>query len=214
MTVSCVENYCKNVDAIIDLAEKYADKFNVRKPGEKYNFSTAYGDSRLKSMFRWNMPEDLKKLVYESLPEEDKKLYLQNNCNLHLDTTTELEDFGRLRMRCGDGGAIRILLFMYIYKVITNRYGCDGNTIISILYYLKTPFQEIFTPKLNALLLPIFNSAPKDFSVSAIPMNEFKTYAYKSLLHEYLKKYYAYVQKFKQFLKRMSIKKYKKSGAS
>jgi hypothetical protein len=55
MTVSCVENYCKNVDAIIDLAEKYSDKFNVRKPGEKYNFSTAYGDSQLKSMFRWNM---------------------------------------------------------------------------------------------------------------------------------------------------------------
>ena len=124
------------------------------------------------------------------LTEEDKKLYLKNNCNLHLDTTTELEDFGRLRMRCGDGGAIRILLFTYIYKVITKQFGCDGNTIISILYYLKTPFQKIFTSELNALLLPIFESAPKDFSVSSIPMNEFKTYDYKSFLHEVLKKYY------------------------
>lgn len=72
MTVSYVENYCKNVNAIIDLAEKYADKFNLRKPGERYNFSTAYGDSQMKSMFRWNMPDDLKNLVYESLPSEDR----------------------------------------------------------------------------------------------------------------------------------------------
>ena len=125
------------------------------------------------------------------LTEEDKKMYLKNNCNLHLDTTKELEDFKILTMRCGDAGAIRILLFMYIYKVITKRFECKGNTAISILYYLKTPFQEIFTPKLNALLLPIFNSAPKDFSVSVIHLDEFKTHNYKSFLHEYLKKYYA-----------------------
>jgi hypothetical protein len=72
IAVSCVKNYCKNVDAIINMAEKYSDKFFDRRTGEEYNFSTAYGDSQIKSMFRWNMPEELKELIYESLPAEDK----------------------------------------------------------------------------------------------------------------------------------------------
>lgn len=72
ISVEFVENYCKNVDAIVKMAEKYSDKFFLRAPGEEYNFSTAYGDSHMKSMFRWNMPDELKQLVYESLPEEDR----------------------------------------------------------------------------------------------------------------------------------------------
>lgn len=70
--VSCIKDYCKNVDAIIELAEKHSDKFFLRAPGEQYNFATAYGDSHMKSLFRWNMPEDLKELIYESIPEEDR----------------------------------------------------------------------------------------------------------------------------------------------
>jgi hypothetical protein len=70
--VSYVENYCKNVDAIIDMAEKHQDKFHLRKPGEQHNFSTNYGDSQLSSMFEWNMPEELRKLVLESVPKEDR----------------------------------------------------------------------------------------------------------------------------------------------
>jgi hypothetical protein len=70
--VSYVEDYCKNVDAIIELANKHIDSFHQRKPGEDYNFSTAYGDSQMKSLFRWNMPDDLKELVYNSIPPEDK----------------------------------------------------------------------------------------------------------------------------------------------
>lgn len=70
--VKLIPNYCKNVDEIVRLSEKYKDNFFERKPGEQYNFITAYGESSLKSMFRWNMPTDLKELIYESLPEEDK----------------------------------------------------------------------------------------------------------------------------------------------
>jgi hypothetical protein len=72
IAVSYVEDYCKNVDAIIELVEQHQDKFHLRKTGEKYNFSTNYGDSQMKSMFRWNMPDELKDLVYESLPTEDR----------------------------------------------------------------------------------------------------------------------------------------------
>jgi hypothetical protein len=70
--VGYVEDYCKNVDAIIDMVEKHSDKFHERKPGEEFNFATAYGDSHMKSMFRWNMPEELKELVYNSIPSDDK----------------------------------------------------------------------------------------------------------------------------------------------
>lgn len=70
--VSLVEDYCKNPEAIIAMAEKYSDRFHERKPGEKYNFSTNYGDSQLKSMFEWHMPEELKQLVMESVPKEDR----------------------------------------------------------------------------------------------------------------------------------------------
>ena len=72
MQVSTVENYCKNVDAIIDMVEKHADKFHVRRPGEEFNFAGQYGDSSLQSMFRWNMPRELKDLIDSSLPAEDR----------------------------------------------------------------------------------------------------------------------------------------------
>jgi hypothetical protein len=70
--VSLIPNYCKNVDRIVELAEQHGDRFYVRRPGEQFNFNTAYGDSSLKSMFRWDMPKDLRELILESLPEEDR----------------------------------------------------------------------------------------------------------------------------------------------
>ena len=71
MVVGCIEDYCKNADTIIELVEQHMDKFHLRAPGEEYNFSTAYGDSHMKSMFRWNMPSELKELIFNSLPKED-----------------------------------------------------------------------------------------------------------------------------------------------
>jgi|TARA_B110000444_G_scaffold217248_1_gene216154 hypothetical protein len=72
MTVKLVPDYCKNVDEIVELVEANEDSFFIRQPGEEFNFVTAYGESKLKSMFRWNMPKELKELIKESIPEEDR----------------------------------------------------------------------------------------------------------------------------------------------
>ena len=72
MTVKLVSDYCKNVDEIVKLVEANEDSFFIRQPGEEFNFVTAYGESKLKSMFRWNMPKELKELITESIPEEDR----------------------------------------------------------------------------------------------------------------------------------------------
>lgn len=66
------ENYIKNVEGIITLIEKENDKFFVRKEGEKFNFQTQYGNSKLKSHFLWNMSEELKQEIYKNLNDEDK----------------------------------------------------------------------------------------------------------------------------------------------
>ena len=58
MTVKLVSDYCKNVDEIVKLVEANEDSFFIRQPGEEFNFVTAYGESKLKSMFRWNMPKE------------------------------------------------------------------------------------------------------------------------------------------------------------
>ena len=72
MTVKLVPDYCKNVDEIVELVEANEDSFFIRQPGEEFNFVTAYGESKLKSMFRLNMPKELKELIKESIPEEDR----------------------------------------------------------------------------------------------------------------------------------------------
>jgi len=134
--------------------------------------------------------------VYKlSLGEEDKKLYLKNNCNLHLDTTRKLEDYHLLKSRCGESGAAHILLFLYIYRVIVKEFGCSyGHTSASVIYYLNTPFQPtIFGDKLNAIILPIYNSVRHaSFVASLMDMSFFtSSEEHLSYLNEYFKKYYA-----------------------
>jgi hypothetical protein len=70
--VNLIKNYLKNPDEIIDLAEKEADKFSVRAPGHQYSFKTQYGDSSLKSLFVFNMSEQLKSAVLKTLSPEDR----------------------------------------------------------------------------------------------------------------------------------------------
>jgi hypothetical protein len=66
-------------------------------------------------------------------------LYTINECYRFLDSTTDLTSLSEIA-KCGKTGAQRILLFLYIYKIITNKYGCDmGYIAKSILYYLNTP---------------------------------------------------------------------------
>lgn len=70
--VELLLDYIKNPDEIVSLSEKYADRFSVREPGKHYNFSTAFGSSRMKSMFYFNMPDELKLAIFKTLPEDDR----------------------------------------------------------------------------------------------------------------------------------------------
>ncbi len=68
--VNLVKNYLSNVSEIIDLAEKHRDKFSDRQPGKKYNFSTAYGNSQLKSLFHFNMNDELVDTIFKTIPDD------------------------------------------------------------------------------------------------------------------------------------------------
>lgn len=70
--VKMVKNYLTNAEDIIALAEKEKDKFSFRAPGQEFNFSTAYGDSHMKSLFYVNMSEELKEAIFKTLTPEDK----------------------------------------------------------------------------------------------------------------------------------------------
>jgi hypothetical protein len=124
------------------------------------------------------------------LTEEDKILYEENKCNIYLDTTREYEDFDTLRTKCGVSGAKRILLFLYIYKIIVDRFGCyHGNTSESIHFYLISPLKDFF-PEINDILIP--SESEKDsFEISNVDMSTFAKMNYKPFLRLYFQDYYA-----------------------
>ena len=126
-----------------------------------------------------------------TLHQEDKQLYIENNCNLHLDTTRQMEDYQVLLTQCGKSGTARILLFLYIYRVITNKFGCDGGDYTeSVLYYLNTPFHDIFNKEINLILMPIYKSVDKElYDFSFLDMNEY-TPNYNDYLSYYFEDYY------------------------
>ena len=70
--VKLVKDYLKNADEIVTLAEKEMEKFSFRAKNETYNFSTQYGDSHMKSLFYFNMSEELKEAIFKTLPKEDR----------------------------------------------------------------------------------------------------------------------------------------------
>jgi hypothetical protein len=70
--VNLVKNYLTNVDEVISLAERHRDRFSDREPGQTYNFSTTYGDSRLKSLFHFNMDQDLIDAIFKTIPDDKR----------------------------------------------------------------------------------------------------------------------------------------------
>lgn len=68
--VNIVKNYLTNADEIIKLAEQQADKFSDRGPDGKHSFSTQYGTSKLKSLFYFDMNEELKDAVFKTIPDD------------------------------------------------------------------------------------------------------------------------------------------------
>lgn len=122
------------------------------------------------------------------LTEEDRQRYNENQCYLHLDTTKEIEDtsFEALTDQCGKTGSMRILAFLYIYKFITRRFGCDyGHADNSINYYLRTPLYPVFeSDELNARVMRVLSYKTKEsFVCSHIKMAIFMNY--KKYLEEY-----------------------------
>lgn len=70
--VNLVKNYLTNSDEIISLAEKHRDKFSDRAEGKRYNFSTTYGNSKIKSLFHFNMDEELTDAIFKTIPDNRK----------------------------------------------------------------------------------------------------------------------------------------------
>jgi hypothetical protein len=127
-----------------------------------------------------------------TLTDKEKRIYIENNCNLHLDTTRK-EDYPLLLSQCGEKGSTRILLFLYIYKVITGKFGCDGGALDKgILYYLNTSFQPLFSREINRILLPIHESVNREtFECSMIDIKKLTVLPYKDFLADYFERYYA-----------------------
>lgn len=123
------------------------------------------------------------------LTKEDRLLYLDNKCYSLLNTTNpEIENAIELEKRCGKTSAIRILLFLYIYKTITNHFGCNGGIIEpSVHYFLNLPNQPSFTNmSLNDYVLPTLTSVNKNlFGISTFLFNPVPTIHVKKFLKQY-----------------------------
>jgi hypothetical protein len=70
--VKLVKNYLTNVDEIITLAEKHRDKFSSRTNNDTHNFKTTYGNSKLKSLFYFNMDDELKAAITKTIPDDPR----------------------------------------------------------------------------------------------------------------------------------------------
>lgn len=70
--VKLIKNYLTNVDEIISLAEKHRDKFSNRTDNDTHNFKTTYGSSKLKSLFHFNMDDELKAAITKTIPDNPK----------------------------------------------------------------------------------------------------------------------------------------------
>lgn len=131
-------------------------------------------------------------IYHLELTKEDRLLYLDNKCYDLLDTTQpEIEDAIALEKTCGKTSAIRILLFLYIYKTITNKYGCSGGYSHNTIYYfLNSPIQPSFTNSLlNDYVLSTLESVNKKlFNVSILSLDPMPTTI--SHAKKFLKQYF------------------------
>jgi hypothetical protein len=64
------ENFITNADEIVQLAEKEKDKFSSRAEGSVDAILTPYGYSKMFSLWKRNMSEELKAAILRTLPEE------------------------------------------------------------------------------------------------------------------------------------------------
>ena len=138
--------------------------------------------------------------LLERMTPGEMKNYQEKNCNQYLNTTTPFPPYEIIHKQCGDSGASRILLYIYIYRMLVKEFGCDGGLSLEcMLYYLKTDYQpNMFDPSMDgriidALLIPVYRSVDKsNFSLSEVDMDRFtKLPRYRFYLEQYFKYYYA-----------------------
>lgn len=70
--VNLIKNYLTNADEIICLADAHTDKFSNRAANDTHDFRTAYGSSKLKSLFDFNMSDELKSAITKTIPDNPK----------------------------------------------------------------------------------------------------------------------------------------------
>lgn len=130
------------------------------------------------------------------MSEPDKLSFKKNNCNHYLDTTMPLKNYASIETNCGVSGAKRILLYRYIYRVITNEYGCNyGATSVSVLYYLQASFQPVFPRVIGEKIRPEFVSKFQvPYSLSVLSTEDFTIGENKDFLMNYFKQYYAVIR--------------------
>lgn len=126
------------------------------------------------------------------LSPEDTRLYIKNNCYLHLNTTTEMSDSISLEKQCGKTGATRIMLFLYIYRLITSKFAEDGPLLSSILYYLK--YNGLPIPMFSSILPIVRSVNTSSFIVSVIEMRRLERMNRKCLTSYFGLNYYFVLQ--------------------
>ncbi len=118
---------------------------------------------------------------------DDYAMYEEKKCNQYLDTTKPLKEYGTILKECGDSASKRILLFHYIYRVITTRFGTNRGPLgSSILFYLQQPFRADIFPELNEIIHPIFQSKNLGlYTLSIMPIDKFDIQEYDRYFEEY-----------------------------
>jgi hypothetical protein len=106
---------------------------------------------------------------------EDIELYESNHCNRYLNTTVFPLELDVLKEQCGNSGASRILLFLYIYEIIVNKFGTDGGDVsISMRYYLNGEYLPPFhSEEYNDMAESLTYSIDlEQFTSSTIPVEQ------------------------------------------
>jgi hypothetical protein len=70
--VKLVKNYLTNVDEILELVDQHLDKFSSRSPDATNKFVTQYGPTKMKSLFGFNMSEELMSAIFKTIPDNRK----------------------------------------------------------------------------------------------------------------------------------------------
>lgn len=70
--VNLVQNYLTNPEEIINLAEQQLSDFSSRGENEPYKFTTAYGTSKMKSLFSFKMSKELQDAIFKTIPDDKR----------------------------------------------------------------------------------------------------------------------------------------------